>query len=91
MEELRDARFQLPALNFLRAGEEADLSRPAIRLIIEVDGGPFHLGRGEDARKQAVREAAGWIVRRISSDDIYERPERLIALAATLNVPRTGA
>jgi|SRR5215207_1683665 len=32
------------------AGEEADLSWPASRLIIEVDGGPFHLDVGEDAR-----------------------------------------
>jgi hypothetical protein len=90
MEVLRDGGFEVPDLNFGRAGEEADLSWPAIRLIIEIDGGPFHLDRGEDARKQAIWEAAGWTVRRLSSDDVYEAPERLIALAAASNVPRTG-
>jgi very-short-patch-repair endonuclease len=88
MEHLRDAHFELPALNVRRAGDEADLSWRSLRVIIEIDGGPFHLDRGEDARKQAIWEGAGWTVRRIPSDDVYEVPERLIALAAALNVPR---
>jgi very-short-patch-repair endonuclease len=88
MEVLRDGVFLLPNLNHLIAGEEADLSWPQQRLIIEIDGGPFHLDRGEDARKQAIWESAGWTVRRIPSDDIYEAPERLVALAASSNVPR---
>jgi very-short-patch-repair endonuclease len=88
MEVLRDAGFALPNLNFVVAGEEADLSWPEQRVIIEIDGGPFHLDRGEDARKQAAWEAAGWLVRRVPSDDVYDAPERLVALAASLNVPR---
>jgi very-short-patch-repair endonuclease len=90
IEELRDAGFQMPSLNARIAGEEADLSWSRQRIIIEIDGGPFHLDRGEDARKQRIWEAAGWIVRRIPSDDVYERPERLIALAGSLNVPRSA-
>jgi very-short-patch-repair endonuclease len=89
MEALRDARLRLPDLNARIAGEEADLSWRPERLIIEIDGAPFHLDRGEDARKQARWEAAGWIVRRLPSDDVHERPERLIALAPQPNVRDT--
>jgi hypothetical protein len=81
LELLRDAGRRLPRLNVRIAGEEADLSWPADRLIVEIDGGPFHLDKGEDARKEAVWRAAGWAVRRVLSDDVYERPERLLTLA----------
>jgi hypothetical protein len=81
MEILREAGRQLPRLNARIAGEEADLSWPRLRLIIEIDGGPFHLDIGEDARKQARWESAGWTVRRLSSNDVYESPHRLLALA----------
>jgi Protein of unknown function (DUF559) len=81
LEILRDARRPMPRLNHRIGGEEADLSWPSVRLIIEIDGGPFHLDVGEDARKQAVWERAGWEVRRLDSDDVYERPHLLLALA----------
>jgi hypothetical protein len=87
LEILRSARCPLPKLNVRIAGEEADLSWSGWRLIVEVDGGPFHLDVGEDARKQACWEAAGWTVRRVSSDDVYERPHRLLEAAGRLNVP----
>ncbi len=80
LEVLRDAGRPAPRLNVRIAGEEADLSWPRARLIVEIDGGPFHLDIGEDARKQACWERAGWTVRRITSDDVYERPGRLLAL-----------
>ena len=80
MEILRDAGRRLPGLNRRIAGEEADLSWPAFRLIIEIDGGPFHLDVGEDTRKQAAWEAAGWEVRRLPSDDVYQRPHHLLAI-----------
>ena len=35
---LRDAGFELPRLNQRVAGEEADLSWPRHRLIVEIDG-----------------------------------------------------
>lgn len=81
LELLRDAKRPMPRLNQRIAGEEADLSWREERLIIEIDGGPFHLDVGEDARKQAIWEAAGWTVRRLPSDDVYERPHLLLALA----------
>ena len=78
---LREAGYELPALNRRIAGEEADLIWSRHRLIVELDGGPFHLDVGEDARKQHAWEDAGWTVRRIPTDDVYEHPERLLALA----------
>jgi hypothetical protein len=87
MEILRAAGSPLPYLNVRIAGEEADLSWPRARLIIEIDGGPFHLDVGEDARRQATWEAAGWTVRRIPSDDVYEFPHRLLTLAPSPHVP----
>lgn len=83
LEILRDAGVELPSLNARIAGEEADLSWRSRRLIVEIDGGPFHLDHGEDARKQAAWEGAGWTVQRLASDIVYERPELLIALAAS--------
>jgi hypothetical protein len=80
IEILREAGRPLPDLNFRIAGEEADLSWPAERLIVEIDGGPFHLDVGEDERKETAWVAAGWTVRRIPSDDVDGHPHRLLAL-----------
>jgi hypothetical protein len=87
LEVLRDANRPLPRLNARIAGEEADLSWPTERLVIEIDGGPFHLDVGEDARKQRIWEKAEWTVRRIPSEHVYERPERLLRLAPVASVP----
>jgi hypothetical protein len=81
MEILRDAGRPLPRLNVWISGEEADLSWPGSRLIIEVDGAPFHLDVGEDLRKQRVWESAGWTVRRVAADDVHESGIQLLALA----------
>jgi very-short-patch-repair endonuclease len=86
-EILRDAKRPLPHLNRRIAGEEADLSWQEWRLIVEIDGGPFHLDVGEDARKEATWRAAGWTVRRLPSDAVYERPARLLRLATPPGVP----
>jgi hypothetical protein len=88
LEILRRTGVQAPKLNVYVAGEEADLVWPEWRLIIEVDGGPFHQDRGEDARKEAIWRAAGWTVRRIDSDDVYAHPSLLLRLATPPNVPR---
>ncbi|MEX2194992.1 MAG: DUF559 domain-containing protein [Thermoleophilaceae bacterium] len=87
LEVLRDAGRPFPRLNARIAGEEADLSWRDGRLIIEIDGGPFHLDVGEDARKESCWQAAGWTVRRLPSDDVYEHPERLLALAPRIERP----
>jgi hypothetical protein len=78
---LRDAGRLVPLLNEKVAGEEADLIWADQRLIIEIDGGPFHQDIGEDARKEGVWCAAGWRVRRIPSADVYDAPQRLLRLA----------
>jgi hypothetical protein len=88
LEVLRTAGRPLPRLNVRVAGEEADLSWSRRRLIIEIDGGPFHLDVAEDARKEACWRAAGWTVRRVSSDDVYQDPQRLLELAPPPNVPQ---
>ena len=80
---LRDAGRDLPRLNHSVAGIEADLSWPEHRLIIEIDGGPFHQDVGEDARKEAAWRAAGWAVHRIAATALYDHPERLLTLAPT--------
>jgi very-short-patch-repair endonuclease len=91
LEILRDAGIDLPRLNVTIAGEEADLSWRRERLVIEIDGGPYHQDVGEDLRKQAVWQNAGWEVLRLDSDDVYERPHRLLELAhknETSSAPR---
>jgi hypothetical protein len=78
---LRDSGRTLPRLNHKIAGEEADLSWEGERLIIEIDGGPFHQDVGEDARKEVAWRAAGWTVLRVPSDVVYDDPLQLLALA----------
>jgi hypothetical protein len=78
---LRSAGRTLPRLNHKVAGEEADLSWRAQRLIIEIDGGPFHQDVGEDRRKEAVWRSAGWTVLRMPSEVVYDAPEEFLALA----------
>jgi very-short-patch-repair endonuclease len=87
LELIRDANYALPRLNARIAGKEADLSWAAHRYIVEIDGGPFHLDAGENARKQDCWEAAGWTVTRLDAADVYDRPDGLIALLPP-NVPR---
>lgn len=87
LEIIRDARRPLPQLNVRIAGEEADLVWRDHRLIIEIDGGPFHLDVGEDARKQAAWERAGYTVHRLPSAAVYESPYRLLALAPLAERP----
>lgn len=81
LEVLRDAGLPRPDVNMRIAGEEADLSWPVPRLIVELDGAQFHLDASEDLRKQAAWEAAGWTVRRLPTDDVYVDPGRLLQAA----------
>lgn len=88
LEILRDAGFAIPRVNVSIAGIEADLSWASPRLIIEVDGGPFHRDRGADDRRDRTWTRAGWKVIRVPSQTAYEQPERLVQLADEANVPR---
>jgi very-short-patch-repair endonuclease len=78
---LADAKVPPPDINVRIAGEEADFSWPARRLILEIDGGSFHQDKAEDARKTAAWRAAGWHVERIDATDVYDDPDRLIRAA----------
>jgi hypothetical protein len=77
---LAEAGVEAPAINVLIAGEEADLSWRDRRLIVELDGPDFHRFRSEDARKEMLWRAAGWTVRRLSTNDVYDLPDRLFDL-----------
>jgi hypothetical protein len=66
-------QLQPPQVNVRINGEEADLVWPEQRLIIEIDGPQYHLFPDEDARKEAAWRAAGYEVRRVSSDDVFNR------------------
>ena len=83
LELLHDARIPPPRVNADVAGEEADLVWVERRLIVEVDGPQFHQFPGEDARKEQSWRAAGYTVRRIASDTVYEAPADLIAVCAS--------
>lgn len=63
------------------AGHEADLVWDAERVIVELDSRKWHAFSPEDAEKDAVWSQAGFEVRRLPTDDVYDHPERLIALA----------
>jgi hypothetical protein len=81
LEVLHDAGSPAPRVNMRIDGEEADLVWPDRGLIVEIDGPQYHRFPDEDARKQGTWEAAGFTVRRVPSDDVYDDPTRLIALA----------
>jgi len=79
LEILRDGGRPAPRLNVRIAGEEADLSWAALRSIVEIDGGPFHLDRGSDQRKEQAWLAAGWTVHKLPAEDVYHHPSRLLS------------
>lgn len=80
LEVIHDAARNPPRVNTKVGGEEADLVWPERGLIVEIDGPQFHQFADEDARKERVWRAAGFSVRRISSDDVYRAPAALAAL-----------
>lgn len=86
LEILHDARIEPPLVNVKLRGPRPDLLWRRHRLIVEIDGPQFHLFADEDARKQAIWEAAGYRVVRISSGEVYAQPARLVALYHA-NVP----
>jgi len=90
LEVLLTARRVIPDVNVVIAGLEADLSWPASRRILEIDGPQFHQDPVEDARRTAVWTAAGWEVHRVSSSVVFDEPHVLVALAARLERPRTA-
>ena len=80
LEVLRAAGHRDIDLNVVVAGEEADLVFAGRRLIVEIDGGPFHQDEGADARKDAAWAGAGWRVRRLPSGEVYDHPSALLSI-----------
>ena len=78
---LHEAGVDAPEVNQRIAGHRADLSWPAHRLIIEIDGPSFHVLRDADIATMRRWEAAGYTVRRIPSDVLYADPSTLLRLA----------
>ncbi len=88
---IAERRREPPDINVQIAGEEADLSWPRQRVIIELDGPQFHVLRDEDLRKQRVWEAAGWEVRRSPTAAVYDDQDGFMARVPEPNVHRVGA
>lgn len=78
---LDDAGYATPEVNAYHAGYEADLCWTDLRHILEIDGPQFHRFKDEDARKTRAWTAAGYLVRRVSSDDVFADPSSVIAAA----------
>ena len=70
----------IPELNAKIAGHRADLSWPRVRRIVELDGPDFHQFPDHDLAIQARWERAGWTVDRLPTGDVYDRPDRLLAV-----------
>lgn len=89
--ELLDAAGRpIPRVNDVVAGEEADQWFPELARVIEIDSRGFHQLKDDDARKTAAWRAAGLRVDRISSDDVFDHPERYLALAPARRARGTG-
>ncbi len=87
--ELSDAAGRpIPLVNTIVAGEEADQYYPDLGRIIEIDGPGYHRLKDEDARKTALWRAAGLRVDRIRSGDVFDHPQRYLALAPAATRPR---
>ena len=58
----------------------ADFACDRLRLIIEIDGGVHRLDEvaARDLERQRALEALGWSVIRVTNDEVFEEPERLI-------------
>ena len=82
LEQLHDAGAQRPSVNVKVGGEEADLVFHETKTIVGIDGPQYHRFPGDDARKDAAWGRAGYVVRRVSSDGVYESPEELLARAS---------
>jgi very-short-patch-repair endonuclease/predicted transcriptional regulator of viral defense system len=82
--EIRKASLPEPEVNAPVAGLEVDFLWPEQRLVVEVDGYPFHSARPDRRRDQArdaTLAALGHVVLRVDADDVGERAVAAIAAA----------
>jgi very-short-patch-repair endonuclease len=85
LELIRAAGLPEPRTNVRIAGIEVDMSWPAQRLVVEVDGYAYHGSRPafeRDRRRDARLLAAGHRVLRVTWRQVVEEPEHVIAVIA---------
>src|SRR4051794_37019475 len=83
----RAHRLPLPACNILVEGYEVDAFWPGHRLIVELDSWEFHRGRRafeRDRERDAVLQAAGYRVIRITWRKLTQEPEEVASLIRRL-------
>ena len=76
LEQHHDAGGEQPRVNVRINGEEADLVYSDRKEIVEIDGPQYHRFPEEDDRKEERWRAAGYRVRRVRSDDVYDASYR---------------
>lgn len=81
LEILADAGVEVPVVNAVVAGAEADLVYASRKQIIEIDGDQFHRFSDEDQRKEAAWRKAGYTVERLPSEAVYSDPDALLRIA----------
>lgn len=79
LEVLHDASIPLPSVNIRVAGREADYVWRQRRLIVEVHSKEFHPFEIDDLEKKRRWQRAGYTVEYVWANDIYYRPEHLLA------------
>jgi very-short-patch-repair endonuclease len=83
----RANRLPLPACNAMVEGFEVDAVWPAHRLIVELDSWEFHRGKmafERDRERDAILQAAGYRVIRITWRKLHDQPADIAALLRRL-------
>jgi very-short-patch-repair endonuclease len=91
---IREAKLPAPRTQVRIGGWPADFVWPQQRLIVEVDGYPFHSHRRafeRDRRRDAVHIAAGYVVLRFTWRQLTEEPLVVVATIARALDPLTGS
>jgi hypothetical protein len=82
-----------PVVNGRLMGKEVDFHWPRERLVVEIDGGPFHRSAAtieDDRRRDALLTAGGWTVLRFSSGQIRHEPTRVVVAVHAALASRHG-
>jgi hypothetical protein len=94
LRELHKAGLPEPRINALLHGEEPDLYWPEARLVVELDGSPYHRSPRElarDRRKDALLTRHGESVLRFTDERLEHDMEGAIADVVALYNRATGA
>lgn len=78
---LDEAGIDLPLVNVMVAGGEADFFWPGRGHIVEIDGPQYHRLTDRDRAKERAWRAAGLTVQRVASGAVYDAPWMLVNAA----------